>query len=276
MKDNNFFENFYHDENHIWINTSNNKYISYSKNGHDESLKLEDKSYWHLHRNNCIISIIKRFLPDGVIVDVGGGNGFVTKRILDEGLDAILLEPVFSGALNAKRYRNIPEVICSTLEDAGFNENSLAAIGVFDVLEHIEKDSEFINNIHLLLQEEGLIYLTVPAYQKLWSIHDIEAGHYRRYNNQTIKKILENKFEIVFSSYFFSFLIPAVFIFRALPYYLGYRQKKILESNAEFGTSKNIFVRLLEYLLVIESKLISKCISIPIGTSYLVVAKKIK
>src|SRR5437762_8958287 len=125
------------DEHGIWTSAKASS-VSYPANGNFLCLPLEDASYWFRHRNECILAAIKRFPPAGAILDVGGGNGYVTRRLLDEGFDAALLEPGAVGALNGKTARKIPQVICSTLEAAEFSPGSLSAIGVFDVLEHID------------------------------------------------------------------------------------------------------------------------------------------
>ena len=76
--------------------------ISYPSTGNDRCFQLEDKSFWFRHRNNCILEAVRRYPPEGEILDIGGGNGYVTRRILDEGFRAILLEPGLSGAYNGR------------------------------------------------------------------------------------------------------------------------------------------------------------------------------
>src|SRR5690606_3917430 len=124
--------------------SSESETISYPTEGHSHCFLVEDNSYWFGHRNDCIMAILKRFSPQGPLLDVGGGNGYVTQRLLQEGFEASLLEPGREGAFNAKKYRNIPEVICATLDTANFKDASLNAIGIFDVIEHIELDRVFI------------------------------------------------------------------------------------------------------------------------------------
>ena len=52
---------------------------------------------------------------------------------LDAGWEVVLVEPEPSGARNAKR-RGLENVICGTTHSAGFQNESLPAIGVFDVV----------------------------------------------------------------------------------------------------------------------------------------------
>src|SRR5262249_14907730 len=110
--------------------------ISYTERGNDACFQVEDVSYWLRHRNTCILEAMRQFPPSGPVFDVGGGNGFVAKGIQDAGLEVVLLEPGCTGASNAQR-RGIQNVVCARLEDVGFGQASLAAAGLFDVVEHI-------------------------------------------------------------------------------------------------------------------------------------------
>ena len=82
--------------------------------------------------------VVERFRPQGTIVDIGGGNGFVAGKLVQAGFPTVVVEPGETGARNAAR-RGVTTVICATLEAAHFRAASVPAACVFDVLEHIEK-----------------------------------------------------------------------------------------------------------------------------------------
>jgi hypothetical protein len=113
-------------------------------------------------------------------------------------------------------------VVCGTTYSAGFQNGSLPAIGVFDVVEHIEDDIGFLRHLWDLLETGGMLYLTVPAYNFLWSLEDAEGGHFRRYTLASMKmKLMEAGLKSVYGTYIFGFLPLPVFLLRALPYRLG-------------------------------------------------------
>ena len=210
--------------------------ISYPDEYNDLCFEVEENSFWFRHRNDCIIEMIKNYRSskDGLIFDVGGGNGFVAKGLLDAGLDVVLVEPGPAGALNAKK-RKLPNVICATTHTAKFKPETLPAIGVFDVVEHIEDVIGFLNHLWELLIPGGMLYLTVPAYQLLWSQEDVEGGHFRRYTlNNLEKKIMHCGFDISYSSYIFSYLPIIVFLLRTIPYKLN-----LLKSPASSSIKKD-------------------------------------
>jgi SAM-dependent methyltransferase len=195
--------------------------ISYPEWGNEACFDVEDSSFWFRHRNACILEAMKQYPPSGPFFDIGGGNGFVAKAMQDAGLEVVLVEPGAAGALNARR-RGIQYVVCAKLEDGGFTAESLPAIGLFDVLEHMEDDQKFLEMIRAHLSARGRLYLTVPAYQALWSREDTDAGHHRRYSKRTLQELLGRVgFAIEFLTGFFQFLPPAIFALRVMPYRLG-------------------------------------------------------
>ena len=191
--------------------------------GNEIFREFEEKSIWFQHRNKCILELVKAYPPAGTIFDIGGGNGFVSRSLLNAGLDVALVEPGRAGVRNAIE-RGVPIVICSTLEDAGFKDNVLPSVGLFDTLEHIKDDVAFLKTIRKLLLPGGRLYLTTPAHQMLWSADDVFAGHYRRYSTASLSATLrEAGFSVLFSTYIFSFLPVPIFLVRTVSSKLGLR-----------------------------------------------------
>ena len=252
--------------------------ISYPEEGNEACFQIEDQSFWFRHRNDCIRELVRNFPPTGKgpIFDVGGGNGFVAKGLMDAGWDVVLVEPGPSGASNAKK-RGVEDVVCGTTHSAGFKAGSLPAIGVFDVVEHIEDDLSFLRHLWDLLEPEGMLYLTVPAYNFLWSHEDVDAGHFRRYTLASMeKKLREAGLEPVFGTYIFAFLPAPVFCFRTLPYRFGLakRIKNEKISARDHVTSAGGFSRLLTRLLGCELNFIKRGKSLACGGSCLMAAQK--
>ncbi|MFC1630589.1 hypothetical protein ACFL2N_01475 [Pseudomonadota bacterium] len=78
----------------IWY-SSDNQNISYPSDGNENCFTIEDNSFWFKHRNECIIAIFKSYPPNdnGMIFDIGGGNGFVSLGLTKGGFDVALVEP---------------------------------------------------------------------------------------------------------------------------------------------------------------------------------------
>jgi hypothetical protein len=117
--------------------------VSYPAWGNEACFAVEESSFWFRHRNDCILKAIETFPPGAAFFDVGGGNGFVAKAIEDSGVDVVLIEPGLAGVRNALK-RGVRHVVCGTLGQAGFLDRIIPSVGLFDVIEHIENDGEFL------------------------------------------------------------------------------------------------------------------------------------
>jgi SAM-dependent methyltransferase len=243
---------------------------------HATCLGLEDSSFWFNHRNQCVISVVRRFPPAGEILDVGGGNGYVTRGLIDAGFSAALLEPGPAGARNARNVRGIPTVICAALEDCAFEPGTLAAVGLFDVLEHIEDDASFLRLIHEQLAPGGMLYVSVPAHQWLWSMSDVDAQHYRRYSRADLVSRLSDGFEVLYCTCFFRVLVIPFWVKRTLPYLLGRRQahSETDYRSQHLAARRSLAHAMLDSILRRERLSIAAGRSVHTGTSCLAVARK--
>jgi 2-polyprenyl-3-methyl-5-hydroxy-6-metoxy-1,4-benzoquinol methylase len=257
-----------------WV-AADDRDISYPAGGNDASFQLEETSYWFQHRNNVIASMVESHPPGGTIFDVGGGNGYVAMGLQRAGFETVLVEPGPQGARNAQA-RGLNRIIQSTLQDAGFQEAALPAIGLFDVLEHIEDDLGFLKMLHASLMPGGHLYLAVPAGQSLWSIDDTLAGHYRRYSRKTLtRQIQAAGFKVIRFTYFFSFLVPPLFALRSLPSRLGLRKSVPLEvSKKEHRPPGRGTRSVLARLCAREMKRVLAKKTVRIGTSCIIVARR--
>ncbi len=247
--------------------------LSFPDDGHETCFRLEDESFWFAHRNACITAALDGFGIDGPFLDVGGGNGAVSKALESHGLRTVLLEPGADGAHNARR-RGLRSVVNATLEEACFADGSFAAAGAFDVVEHIADDEAILREVHRVLRPKGVLCVTVPAYEWLWSSEDDLAGHHRRYTLQRLSTLLERcSFEVKFQTYFFAPLTVPVFLMRSVPHRLLRRSHGEVNANlAKQHAPSPLARRVMEGLLAPELARIKSGHGVPFGTSCLAVA----
>jgi len=267
-----FADNLSQGEQGIWF-SGNTAACSYPEDGQDRYFAIENDSFWFRHRNNAIIAAVKRFPPDGFILDIGGANGYVTLGLENNGFDAVLLEPSVAGARNARK-RGLGQVICSTVADAGFRDNTVPAIGLFDVLEHIEDQTGFLKDVKRILVPEGCLYLTVPAYKALWSMEDNYAKHFRRYTLSRISRTLQTSgYTIDYATYLFSYLPVPLFFARTLPARLGLAKASTAEDARRENVIKSkITNAVISVFHALELRMIKRKMLVPFGGSLLVAA----
>ena len=136
------------------------------------------------------------------------------------------------------------------------------------VIEHIEKDGEALNSIKYLMKKNGILVLTVPALMSLWSKFDEVNHHKRRYRKSELShKIKAANFQILRISYFNSFLLPMIYIYRKATVFL----KK--EEVSDLKMPGKIINFILEKIFLIESYFL-RVVNFPIGVSIIAVVKK--
>ena len=237
---------------------------------------VEDASFWFRHRNSVIATIVSKYPTtiNGPLFDLGGGNGTVALALKRRGIPVIVVEPGLDGARIAHG-RGLA-VIHGSFDSDMFNEGTLPAVCLFDVIEHIENDVDFLVECRGAMASGGFLYATVPALQWLWSADDAYAGHYRRYGRTSLQRTLRQAgFEVVTISAFFSLLVPPLLFLRTLPSACGWR--KVTDADKAFAhhhASDGSVGALVERLLTFELAAIARGYIIPWGTSLFAVARK--
>ncbi|MCL2398454.1 MAG: class I SAM-dependent methyltransferase [Defluviitaleaceae bacterium] len=238
---------------------------------------VNSTSFWHKHRTACIITAIKTFVPlqeNQGFVDIGGGNGYNAVQLSNQGYPVILFEPTQNGVLSSKK-RGVKNIVWGLFDSSTVKECSMPAVGLFDVLEHIEDDGKFVRDLHSLLSENGKVVATVPAHKFLWSAKDNYMLHHRRYSLKQFEELFcNNGFNIVYSTYFFSLLLPPMFFLKALPYRLFSKNKNHHSFDKFAKEHESVGQSIALYLLKFEQFLIKRTLKIPFGCSVLLVAQK--
>ena len=142
---------------------------------------------------------------------------------------------------------------------------------MLDVVEHIQDDTGVIKDVYNVLGPNGTFIATVPAYQWMWSQHDVVHMHYRRYNRKNFNKLLtDNGFEIVFSSYYNHLLFLPAVLKRFADFLMGNKKNDNPVDEVSPFLNK-LFTKIFTY----ESKFLH-FLKPPFGLSIVTIAKKVK
>ena len=262
------------EERSVWF-TDRDVINTFPDAGIDIFSAVDGNSFWFHHRNEVIAQMVEKYGDDSAFVEVGSGSGVVAADLSRRGHSVLAVEPIAEGAINGAG-RGVTLSVCGDLASLELPTSSVHQIGMFDVLEHIEKSDELLAECARVLGPDGLLYVTVPAHQWLWSDFDEWNGHFRRYNRKLLRSELEAAgFTTVFSSYFFfPLLVPAAISRLVMRRVKRERTKEEIEQALadDLAPSSGLVASLLGVIHRVEARLLGK-IPIVTGTSILCVAR---
>jgi SAM-dependent methyltransferase len=126
------------------------------------------------------------------IAEVGCGHGIVQRQFEDEWNVSVDGFDLNLRALEDQISRRSTLYYYDVLEKRPEFEACYDLILLFDVLEHIERDDDFLKSLLFHLKEDGLVLINVPADMWLYSRYDVAAGHARRYDISKLRRIAKH------------------------------------------------------------------------------------
>jgi len=248
---------------------------------------VEDRHFWFRARAQLIATLMRQTvgaLPPGYrVLEVGCGTGQVLRvleRVCSRGV-VMGMDLFIEGLRFARRRVDVPLVqgdIHAPPFVVGFD-----VIGLFDVLEHLPDDRAVLQDICAMLSPSGVLILTVPAHQSLWSYFDEAAHHCRRYEPEDLmNKLVAAGFEVEYLSPFMSLLLPLIWVGRRLVSLRLRRDTKTMTADTIDVNSRAqeefrivpIVNSVLTGLLRTESVWAKHRRRLPGGTSLIAIARK--
>jgi len=196
-------------------------------------LKLENEWWWFSGRKELILNLIKD-IPYNNVLEIGCGSGELSRYLKNYiGIDISERTPFIVGDA-----QNLP-----------FEDNSFDLILLLDLLEHTD-DKIVLSEVYRVLKPNGYVIITVPTFMFLWSQHDIDNHHKKRYRRGELPL---NNFKIIKETYWNSILFPIMTLAKKKK-----TQLTILPKSVNY---------ILEKFLSLENYLISKNIKLLIGVT---------
>ncbi len=227
-----------------------------------EQLKTaEEKHFWFQIRRKWIFDKIKKFItPPARVLEVGCCTGNVSSFLAKKGYDVIGCE-FYPEAIDIAWQGFL--IVQGDANKLPFENNRFDIVGLFDMIEHFQDDIMPLKEAVRVVRKGGIIAVTVPAREELWSWVDEISLHKRRYTKDKLRQAFEKvSLNILLMEYMFmSLYIP-----------LKYKRRKHGKSNDLFKINRlvNTF---LTGLFDIE-RIVSKGLPLLIGTSLIAVARK--
>lgn len=239
--------------------------------------ELEDYYWWYVGRRKIISSLLSLALKKQpqLIIDYGCGTGSNLELLKNFAPRTIGLD-IAPQSIEYCRKRGLTDVhlIKNEADLKAHAPQGADLITLLDVLEHVEDDVGMLKTLGANLSPDGVLLITVPAYQFLWSNHDIALHHKRRYTLGNLKRKLNNAgFVPVKATYAISFMFPVIAFYRLANTVV--RSTDISDPKSSHVILPPKLNRFIINLLFLEAWL-CKYLRLPFGTSVIVAARKVR
>tara|TARA_B110000444_G_scaffold255461_1_gene289896 strand:+ start:48 stop:764 length:717 start_codon:yes stop_codon:yes gene_type:complete len=209
-------------------------------------LSEDHNNWWYVGRKQILKHIImkQKFTKELSILEIGPGVGVNIQILQDFGcVDILEVDEYFIDVISRNSKLEVNAIYTSLSQIT----KKYDLVVFMDVLEHIEHYDKFLDDVANIMTSSSLGILSVPAYQSLFSKHDENLMHFRRYNWKLIKDQFRTKFTILNGYGYNYFLLP-----------IRYLQVKFLKSpvsDTTINPTVNFILKLFVYLEVFILKL---------------------
>jgi len=171
---------------------------------------LYQRHWWWRARERWILRALSRWRPPGgwpSVLDVGCGDGLFFDQLVALGAnvegverDASLVSP--DGAHRQK-------ITIAPFDERFQPGKRYSLILLLDVLEHMEDPVAALQHAVNLLEADGRVIATVPAFMILWTSHDVINRHFTRYTRRTFDELAQSAgLQVDVARYFFHWTFP--------------------------------------------------------------------
>lgn len=185
-------------------------------------------THWYYVSKGQAMRQLLRGVPCGRVLDVGAGSGIFSKQLIDHGRtqDSVCVDPGYV-ADRHEHYHGQPIAFVRSVDRVDQD-----VVLMMDVLEHVDDDVALLRQYTKSAPSGTHVLITVPAFQSLWSGHDVFLDHRRRYTAAMIEKTVQDSgLQVIRTRYFFGLLFPVIAVLRVYNRLRSRRRDLIAKSD---------------------------------------------
>ena len=248
----------------------------------DLHARIEEDHWWFVGRRIIIRTVLHQVVPPSksiLAIDVGCGTGANIAALASDyichGIDAS--EHAIRHA--KMRFPTVNFTCGDVHEIIGETDKQPKLFLLLDVIEHIRDDRSFLQRLISSMNKGDRVLITVPADMRLWSPHDENHGHYRRYDVSELEKTWTGQdVEPIMVTYFNALLYPVI---KAVRIYNRFRNKEWGEAGTDLKIPPRLMNRLLTALFSSEALILKRMLRngtanrrLPFGVSLMAFLRK--
>jgi SAM-dependent methyltransferase len=153
---------------------------------------------WEIARAQFFLEVLARWggmVGPVRLLDVGAGDGYFARKLFQalppgsqHGSQIVCFDPNY-------RDHHLQEARATAPAGISFTREAPAGrfdlVLLLDVVEHVPDDRLFLGSIvGDYLKDDGRVLISVPAWQALYTRHDVALGHHRRYRSAQLNELV--------------------------------------------------------------------------------------
>ncbi len=232
---------------------------------------FERDGWWFLGRRDMLVLLLKECPKESRILEIGCSSGVFLEQLRRAGFDNAHGIDISQVAIMKCISAGLHNVRVADGSASDFPNESFDVVIASDVLEHILDHHKALKEWCRILKPGGRLILFVPALHILWSRHDEENQHVRRYAKKELVNLLkEANFTIRRVGFwnFFAFVpvLASVFLEKVVAPGEG--------SIGRFNRVSRIINNIAYGFLKMENLYLNINLGFPFGVSLFAVAEK--
>lgn len=230
--------------------------------------EIETIHWWWEGRRELVKLLLKKKRPLKIL-DIGCGTG-ETLNFLKTLYPKAKLYGIDTSvtAINFSKKRGHKNIFKASAAKLPFKNEFFDVVLFLDVLEHIKDDRSVVTEATRVLKNKGAIIITSPGLSFIWSAHDTQQGHKRRYTRREIRRLANAaNLKTDFISYFNFVFSPPIIVIRLLSRLKPFQSFADYDKGINFDIAKvGPLNNLMKWIFVNEVKAL-KYIKYPAGIS---------
>jgi SAM-dependent methyltransferase len=235
--------------------------------------QIEPEHWFYAGKRRIVLYWLRRYgvlMPGKLLIDCGAGTGRFAAEVARH-CSAIAVDDHEESLALARRHLGSHAVKRGSCIDLPFPDAVADGVTALDLIEHVENDCRALREMARVLKPEGVLVVTVPAFQALWSDWDVALHHVRRYRRaELVERLREAGFELLHCNYINVLAFPAVYVLRKWRTLRG--SPRTGSSRAEDRVPRRWLNKLLMAAFVLPAS--QSAILFPFGVGLLAVARR--